>query len=91
MRTIRTIKSGSKEKEEYYTNDESLKKDEYYSETEMESAEYKVTTAQWMGPKAASLGLTGMSNRPSLSNCSMAIYQEPVNGLEAIANMGKKI
>ena len=59
MRSITTIKSGCKSQEDYYTEDESLRQDEYYSEEEMESPEHKVTTAQWMGKKSAQLGYKG--------------------------------
>jgi conjugative relaxase-like TrwC/TraI family protein len=59
MRSVKTIKSGAQDLEEYYTEDESLKKEEYYSEEELESSEHKVTTAQWIGSKAESLGLRG--------------------------------
>ena len=59
MRSVKTIKAGSESLEDYYTKDESLRKDEYYSEEEMESAEHKVTTAQWMGGKSAQLGYKG--------------------------------
>ena len=59
MRSVKTIKAGSQSLEDYYTKDESLRKDEYYSEEEMESAEHKVTTAQWMGGKSTKLGYKG--------------------------------
>jgi conjugative relaxase-like TrwC/TraI family protein len=59
MRTVKTIKAGIKNIEDYYTEDESLTRDEYYSESEMEADELKVTTAQWMGSKSPSRGLSG--------------------------------
>jgi hypothetical protein len=40
MRSVKTIKSGAQDLEEYYTEDESLKKEEYYSEEELESSEH---------------------------------------------------
>ena len=56
MRTVRTVKGGQSDKlEEYYTEDESLKSEEYYSTKSTE----RVTTAQWMGSKATELGLVG--------------------------------
>ncbi len=60
LRSIKTIKAGCKQKFDYYTKDESLKKKgEYYSESELESEEHKVTTAQWLGSASAALGLSG--------------------------------
>jgi conjugative relaxase-like TrwC/TraI family protein len=59
MRTVRTVKSGIKNIEDYYTEDESLKRDAYYSDSEMESEGEKVTSAQWVGSKAEALDLEG--------------------------------
>jgi TrwC relaxase len=65
MLSINTIKSGVREKEEYYTEDESLetkldpKQIEYYSERETQSEIRSLTQAIWHGKGAKQLGLEG--------------------------------
>ena len=71
MFSIHTIKSGVREKENYYTQDESLSqsKDKYYAQQQSEnkqeeqeldnSYDSSLTTAQFYGKGAAKLGLEG--------------------------------
>jgi conjugative relaxase-like TrwC/TraI family protein len=65
MLSTNTIKSGVREKEEYYTEDESLETEseqeqfEYYSEAETQSETRKLTQAVWHGKGAQKQGLEG--------------------------------
>ncbi|MGB8699067.1 MAG: MobF family relaxase, partial [Thermosynechococcaceae cyanobacterium] len=61
MRSLSTIALGNREKEDYYTEDESLKdsQEAYYAEGETPSASKTMTQAIWHGNGAKSLGLEG--------------------------------
>lgn len=64
MLSINTIKSGIREKEEYYTEDESLKaesesQENYYSTSETQSQTKRLTQAVWYGKGAKQQGLEG--------------------------------
>lgn len=69
MLSVNTIKSGVKNKEEYYTEDESLSTEseleqaEYYSKAETHSQTQNLTQAVWYGKGAARLGLEGKVNK----------------------------
>ncbi|HEY9825366.1 MAG TPA: relaxase domain-containing protein, partial [Stenomitos sp.] len=65
MLSTHTIKSGTREREAYYTEDESLADDPdtYYSEEETPSASHPLTRSQWHGKGAITLGLEGEVQR----------------------------
>jgi len=64
VRSINTISSDNQEKEDYYTNDESLGSGEdYYSKSETKSSVKKMTQAVWHGKGAYSLGLKGYAQQ----------------------------
>lgn len=81
-----TIKSGVKEKEEYYSEDESLgesqtEQDEYYSQSETQSETQKLTQAVWHGQGAKKLGLEG---NVSKSDFKDLFYGSKPGGTERI-------
>ena len=59
MLTITTIKSGIREKEEYYTQDESLEQLESPQQNQTLNRNDKLTQAVWHGQGAYELGLSG--------------------------------
>lgn len=64
MRSINTISSKNQEKEDYYTNDESLGDDLAYDSTsKTKSSSKKMTQAVWHGRGASTLGLEGYVQR----------------------------
>jgi conjugative relaxase-like TrwC/TraI family protein len=72
MLSISTINSGTREQEEYYSEDESLSEsedeaddlqDEYYSEAETRSCSQELMQAVWHGRCAKKLGLEGKVNK----------------------------
>jgi conjugative relaxase-like TrwC/TraI family protein len=65
VKSMNTISSGDQEKEEYYTEDESLRdeQEEYYGKAETKSSSKKMTQAVWHGKGAYALGLEGHIDR----------------------------
>ncbi len=59
MLTVTTIKSGIREKEEYYTQDESLEQQESQQQNQTLNKNDKLTQAVWYGQGASELGLSG--------------------------------
>lgn len=59
MLTITTIKSGIREKEEYYTQDESLEQQPLQQQNQPLNRNNKLTQAVWYGQGASELGLSG--------------------------------
>lgn len=67
MLTITTIKSGIREKEEYYTQDESLEQDHQLG-LETFGVNPKLTQAIWSGQGAEELGLSGPVRQEDFKN-----------------------
>uniref|UniRef100_B8HZ01 Conjugative relaxase domain protein n=1 Tax=Cyanothece sp. (strain PCC 7425 / ATCC 29141) TaxID=395961 RepID=B8HZ01_CYAP4 len=86
MRSLHTITSGHQEKEDYYTQDESLcdGQADYYGQSAQSTTESSVqslTQALWYGKGAARLGLVGIVQRQDFQS---VFYGDQPGGQERI-------